>query len=667
MHNLYSKLALTNIRKNKNMFLSFLVSVFAMVCTFYMLMSISMQSDSLYYGAQYMVRVLDFGVWVIGIVAVIVIIYTNSFLMKQRNRELGLYNVLGMEKKHIGKVIFWESFWVGLIGIVCGLIFGIIFSRLLFLIFVKMLKLKIAFDFSVPSKAVLTTVAVFALIFAFVIIVNRIRVVRLKPVDMLRETNAGEKEPKGKFITGFLGIGMLVAGYIMSMQMENALEAMNIFFVAVILVIIGTYMTFISGSIAILKLLKKNKKFYYHKTHFVTVSGMIYRMKQNAMGLASICILSTMVIVVLSSTVSLYAGIDEEMRNRYPKDVAISVIYPEKTGERAEEITKTLDALTQKHAKKNSVTIKKCEKALELSIIGRYDDKNRVVGYTEDVGSMPELLLLSIVSQEDYKDVTGESAGLSSDEYGLYLGESTEHSGTVLDIAGKKINVVKKGRMHQRYAEDYCDEMLLVVPKRSDVLAFRDDLRTTHESLKNLDASFRYAYDLAGGTSAKEEYGRTIKKAVKMSGIERISYVEDVYSGRQEGIGMYASILFIGIFIGGLFLMTTVLIIYYKQISEGYSDRGKFQIMEKIGLSKKETAKIINSQVRMVFILPIGMAVMHIVFAFPIINEILRMMNLRNTKLFCMVTVGTVVVFFLIYLVVYEITSKIYGRIVHQK
>ena len=336
---LYFRLALRNVKNNKSTFLPFSISTSAIIAMFYMLYSIYEQvNENMFSGAEQMRIILNLGVSICGIFSVFVLIYTNGFLMKRRSREFGLYSVLGMEKKHITKIVFWEIVIVALGCITTGILAGIALSKLMFMVLLKILNLKTDFAFGVYPKPVLFTIIVFDLIFAIVIFLNSVRVHRLKPVELIRNENAGEREPKAKWLLAILGLVTLALGYYLALTAKSPMDAMGRFFMAALCVIIGTYLLSMSVSIAFLKILKKNKKFYYDKKHFITVSGMMYRMKQNAAGLATICILSTCVLVVLSTTVSLYVGMEDVLRGRFPKDVMTNYLYLEDS-DSSEEIT----------------------------------------------------------------------------------------------------------------------------------------------------------------------------------------------------------------------------------------------------------------------------------------------------------------------------------------
>lgn len=668
---LYLKLAFTNVRKNKNSFFPFLLSVVTMTAMFYMLEAIAAQAWEGFYGAEQIQIVLKFGMWIVGIVSAIIIFYTNSFLMKRRNQELGLYNVLGMEKKHIAKVLSGEMLIMAAAGMGIGLLAGIVFSKLLFLVLIRMIGMTPEFQFSIPLKAVLLTFVWFAAIFFVVFVWNLLKTARLKPVELMRETHAGEREPKAKWFLAFLGVAVLAAAYWMALTSGKAIDAWNTFFAAVLLVIIGTYLVFIAGSIVLLKLLKGNKSFYYHKTHFVTVSGMLYRMKQNATGLATICILVTMVIVTFSTTVSMYAGIEDEMRVRNPKDVAVTVrlsgedskkkeTYIEDSKKRKSYIQR-IEKKVKEYAKRKKVRIEDVRSYCESTAYMTKDGKASLTSSLENTAY--NMVFLRIMVAEEYRELSGQAVKGAGTKPLLLTSKGCDVYGNILQVDGHKLSVEKAGRI--------CESMESVLAEQIYLLV------NDYEEMKRLTAELlpgqlsgvvqNYEFDLGGALENKKAFGKGIEKQLLAEGFERSKLdADDYYSNWEDAVGIYASVLFIGIFIGILFLVATILIIYYKQISEGYEDQKNFQIMSRIGLSNNEISHIINSQICTVFLLPIGVSVVHICFAYPLVKKIMAMMNLTNEKLFVSCTIGTVLVFIMIYLLIYKITSKVYYKIVRR-
>lgn len=674
---LYVKLAVNNLKKNKNAFVPFGLSCSMMIAMFYMLVSITGQvTNEMFYGARTMKTVLEIGVWICGIFSVAVIFYTNNFLMKRRTRELGLYSILGMEKKHIRKVLFWESFFVGGFSIFVGLAAGILFSKLMFLVLLNIINLETSFRFVVSLAAIEVTALLFIGIFLIIMVYNQIRLFRLKPIDLLNESKAGEKEPKANWILAAVGFVCLGIGYYIAVSTINPIRAMNYFFFAVLLVIIGTYSLFLSGSIAILRLLKKRKNFYYHKKHFINVSFMTYRMKQNAAGLANICILSTAVLVVLSSTVSLYLGLENVMRTRYPKDVITSAMYiPNEDEEENSYDMSLFEKAIDEQCKKYGVEKENAEGCYSLSLIIGFQHGRLFPLENMDLNSM---WIVEGWVLEDFNRIMNEDYVLEQGE-ALWFDNSSskEEQMDILEIGSFSAKLTSKSELTGSMKEYLTEEdfgigqILLVVPDR-EALAELSDAYTefAHEDYTEDETlypvEYRYSFDLKGDLEQKMDFCNSLREALNDVGIPHVSMVEDIFTTRQEFLGIYGSLFFVGIFMGALFLLTTVLIIYYKQISEGYEDRSRFLILQKVGMSKGEVKKTIRSQILGIFFLPILLAVIHVAFAFPILKRILFMLDLSNVPLFIGCTVGTILVFFLVYAVVYVMTARVYYKLVNE-
>lgn len=675
---LYIRLAWQNIRKNKNTFLPFLLSGIMMTAMFYMLHSIWKQSnDTLFFGATTMKKVLIIGVVVAGIFSVCVLFYTNSFLMKQRTREFGLYSLLGMEKKHIGKVVFWEMALVGMGCIGIGLTVGILFSRLMFLVLLKLLRVNTSFVFHIMPESVLWTFVLFAATFAAIILANAIRVFCLRPIELMRGEHVGEREPKAKWLLALVGLASLGYGYYLALSTKNPLQAYTVFFLAVLCVIVGTYLLFLSGSIALFKMLRKNKRYYYSKKHFITVSGMMYRMKRNAVGLANICILCTGVLVVLSSTVSLYVGIEDVLRNRYPKDVMTDYLY-EKDMEDEQDMDEAwkethhydyakVEEALQERAGEYNVEIRDMEQYYEYGVMGTMKDAEFVVDNTWNL-SVNDYIALEIISQEDYNTLTGENVSLDAGSVLLYCSDDKKITGDEISVGHQTWHIA--GRLDKKLTEKAFDNaygmMFMVVPSLQDLLDISAEVQGDFTDGGIVSPEYYINFNLEGDVGDKNAYCEGLRDVINDTGISHLSSVDNIYTTRPEMFGIYGGLFFIGVFIGTLFLITTVMIIYYKQISEGYDDRERFGIMQKVGMSKAETKSVIRSQIIQVFFQPILLAIVHICFAFKIIKDILVMLNFTNVALFITCTIGTVLVFTLVYFVVYWLTARTYYRITSQ-
>lgn len=681
---IYLKLSINNIKKNKTTFFPFGLSCGTMIALFYMLMSIKNQaSEATFYGGSTIREILGLGIWVCGIFSMLVIFYTNGFLLKRRNKELGLYNVLGMEKKHIGKILFWEMLLTGCISLLGGVLCGLLFSKLMFLILLNLLNLSTSFKFGISINAIILTLLIFSSIFLVIILYNNLKLKILKPIELLQGSNIGEKEPKLKWLSAILGAVCLSIGYYLAVSTQNPIQAISTFFVAVLFVIAGTYLLFMSGSIALLKILKKNKKYYYHKTHFITVSGMIYRMKQNAAGLSNICILSTAVLVVLSSTISLYMGLDNVMRDRYPNDVMTNYAYePEEDAKYNMSYnydTSLIEKIVQNHALKYNVETKDVQGYYSFSTDGTISNGIFNPNFKESDGlnTMVSFLAMTL---EDYKSIGIENEGIKElDGNSVYLFSSDADYSSMESIAlGNHIfqvapsDFLKLNDKLEKKLGEITDYIFIVVPDFEYLLLIRDTVNNMIRDGQDAEdygknpVLYNYEFNLNGDLSDKEEFNVTLRDALNEAGIPHVSTVENIFTTRQEVVGVYGSLFFIGIFIGALFLLATVLIIYYKQISEGYEDRNRFIIMQNVGMSKKEVKIVIKNQILTIFYLPIFIAIVHIAFAFDITRKILAVLNLTNVKLFVGCTIGTILIFVVIYGIVYKLTAKSYYKIVNQ-
>lgn len=673
---MYLKLAFTNIKKNKNTFFPFGLSCGTMIAMFYMLLSISNQAaESTFYGGRTMSSILNLGIWVCGIFSAIVIFYTNGFLLKRRNKELGLYSVLGMEKRHIGKILFWEIILTGLISLIGGLLGGLLFSKMMFLVLLNLMNFGTSFEFGISINAVLLTLLIFSAIFLLIILFNNLYLRRLKPIELLQGSNVGDREPKAKWISAILGALCLSIGYYIAVTTENPIQAISKFFVAVLFVITGTYLLFISGSIVLLKGLKKNKKYYYHKTHFITVSGMMYRMKQNAVGLANICILSTAVMVVLSSTVSLYVGIDDVLCTIFPSDVAINYVYEpeedEKNNLNFNYDTNLIADTVQNHALKYNVEVKDIQAYYSFNTDGIINEDNLIPGYY----GLFDTVYLYALTLDDYRSIgiDGESvAKLHNNEVHILSNNSAYSSMESIAIGKQKFKISSFSESMKLYdklvnimGED-TNTILMVVSDFDNLLALQETVNSLrNEEYGRSSIVYNYEFNLTGKLSDKEEFNITLRDALNEADIPHVASVDSIFTSRQDTLSIFGSLFFIGIFIGTLFLIATVLIIYYKQISEGFEDRDRFIIMQNVGMGKKEVKVVIKNQIMTIFYLPILLAVVHIIFAFDIIRKMLAVLNLTNVKLFAGCTFGTILIFVIIYGVVYKLTAKTYYKIVN--
>lgn len=668
---MYRRLALNNIRKNKNTFFPFSLSCIAMIAMFYMLHSIQMQADdNLFFGAGTMRTILGFGTIICGVFSLFVVFYTNSFLMKRRSKEFGLYSILGMEKKHISRVVFWEIAVVGAASIIIGLLSGMLFSKLMFMVLLKIMHLQTDFAFKISVESLLLTFVLFAVLFIFIMLANNIRIFRLKPIDLMSGSHAGEREPKAKWAMAVMGILCLGMGYYLAVTVKNPIQAMGTFFVAVLFVIAGTYLVFVSGSIALLKLLKSNKNYYYQKNHFITVSGMMYRMKQNAVGLSNICILSTAVLVVLSSTVSLYAGFDDIMRTRYPKDVMTTYLYEEEEDSEDEPghyDYSVLEPALRARGARYHVNLKGIEKYYSYSSVGIMKANAFWPDYESSISDMTGFVALEVMTVEDFNNRMGASYDVEKGKVLVYTSENAALSEETVKIAEREYPV--SGRVQEVPEVSALDadfgQLWVIVPDLNMMKEIRSGIDSAFEDGAYTVITYNFNFDLEGKDEDKKAFCTDLRDEIDKTGIAHAAAITDSYTTRQELYGIYGSLFFIGIFLGALFLITTVLIIYYKQISEGYEDRERFIIMQKVGMGEKEVKSVIRSQVLLVFFLPILLAVVHVCFAFGIIKKLLIIMEFTNVPLFILCTIATVAVFVIVYGIVYSLTAKAYYRITY--
>jgi putative ABC transport system permease protein len=604
--------------------------------------------------------VLGLGGWVIGIFAFILLLYINSFLIKRRKKEFGLFNILGMEKKHIARIMLIETVITALVCIGLGLVAGFLFSKLGLLLLLRILDLDAAFGFEVPLRAVAVTFVLFGAIFLINLVYNVFQVHLSKPIELLKGGNVGEKEPRTKWLMALIGTVSLGAGYYIAVTVKSPLAALNLFFIAVILVIFGTYGLFTAGSIAILKALRRNKRFYYRTTPFIAVSGMIYRMKQHAAGLASICILSTMVIVMLSSTVSLYVGLEDSARTNYIREISV-IVDDVRSDEEFEQLENAIEE-----------TVEKAKLSIRNPFVLRYASEMTVQhGNTFDgdikPGTTSNYSLLMFITTEDYERSEGVSAGLKPGEALVHV-LNGRLTGDTLDFGEYSLSI--RGRLDSmRLFEEYGAMINRIMTRAYVVIAHEQDLFRARQALRGggePPTGFQVEY-LFDTNASRDAQLRLITNLMTMLDEKSIpGRVEGREAVKNEFTSVYGVLFFLGLFLGALFILGTVLIIYYKQITEGYDDKERFAIMSKVGLSLDEIKRTIRSQVLSVFYLPLAMAVIHIAFAFPVISKLLAIFNMHNVPLYALCTALTILVFAVCYALIYGLTARTYYRIVRE-
>lgn len=663
---MYTKLAITNIKNNRQFYFPYLLTGIITVAMFYIMCALEsnpgIQSMP---GAKNLGLILRLGIGVIGIFAVIFLFYTNSFIIKRRKKELGIYNILGMEKRHIAKILSKEAFFTAIIAIGGGLVTGVLFHKLACMLLYRMIGFNGGITFSFSKKGVMITAILFAIVYLLTYIYDLFQVQLANPIELLQSGNKGEREPKTKAIMAVLGVLCLGTGYFIAITTKNPIKALTLFFVAVILVIIGTYLLFTAGSIALLKILRRNKGYYYQTKHFTSVSGMIYRMKQNAVGLANICILSTMVLVAVSTTVSLYVGIEDIMKERYPNEINISAYYD--TGAPAED---SIAPIVEKSVKESGRKIRHEEDYLELYFAaikdqGQYSlDKEKVKTAGDRVSGFV------VLTREDCKKKYNEEIPeLAENEVALFTIKKTDMDTLVLENRSYHVKEIKQFQNTEDFETiaDIMDEYYYVIVNDVQDMERLWQLQKDIYQENSSSISRQVRLDIDGDSEQKKECFENIKTALGPEQAKARILIDSRQSNLDEFYQIYGGFLFLGLFLGILFLMITVLIIFYKQISEGYDDKERFSIMEKVGMSNDEVKATIRSQVRTVFFLPIFMAAIHVGMAFPMIKRLLSLFGLSNTALFTGCMAGTILVFTLIYLLVFLKTSKTYYKIVGEQ
>lgn len=663
----YGRLALTNLKKNSKTYLPFLFTSIGTVLMFYNICALTFHPSM----NGSVAAMMNMGMWVIAVFAVIFLFYTNSFLIKRRKKEFGLFNILGMEKKHIGRIMAWETVYSFLISLIAGLLLGILFSKLITLLLYKLINFDPNFAFTISTKGLLYTTVLFAAIF-FLLLLNNLRHVHTaNPIQLLQGGNVGEKEPKTKWLIAILGLIALGIGYYLALSIETPLAAISVFFIAVICVIIGTYFLFTAGSIALLKILKKNKPYYYQTKHFTTISGMIYRMKQNAAGLASICVMSTMVIVMISTTVSMYIGVEDLLTNRYPKDFVLTAQYiPTDQLDAADFSTKVntfLDDYPDQIDNSNAYRY--------LTFNTERKNNQFTAGNNQYIKASDanNLSILVVTTATDYQKETGKTLVLDEGQVAVYAKNLSDSTNTI-DILGDRFQI--KERLSDPISMGdpvawQVDIVHLVVADENDL----DRIYQDQLSIYGDDAS-AISYEISFNLSMPENEKTDFSQSVLVDKLYQDNFAdgkcgyETYYSSKQLSKSgfyeVYGGLFFLGIFLGTVFLMATVLIIYYKQIVEGFDDKERFYIMQKVGMSKDEIKKSVRSQVLTIFALPLIVAAIHVIVAFPLLTKLLALLSLTNVPLFLQCTIATILIFAVIYTLVYTLTARTYYKIINE-
>lgn len=664
----YLRLAWDGIRKNKKLYIPYILTCVCMTAMFYIVSFLS-KEDSVQNisGGSEIQGILYLGSIVIGIFSLLILFYTNSFLIRRRKKEFGLYNILGMNKYNLSRVLIWESIIVYAISLVCGLGFGILFSKFAELIMINILMEGTNFDLKVNFESIGNTAVWFLAIFVLILI-NSLRQIHIsKPVELLKSENIGEKPPKANWVLAVLGAVILAAAYVIAVTVDNPMAAIFLYFVAVTMVIVATYMLFISGSVALCKALQKNKRYYYKTNHFVSVSGMVYRMKRNGAGLASICILSTMVLVMVSCTVCLYTGMEDSLRTSYPRDISVDVEVNDFAAVN-DELAHSIDAKTEAVLGKYSEAAQN-KMSYRIADVAANQNGNDFSIITNGFYSSSAYNVL-IVPIEDYNRLMGQNETLAENEVLVYKAKLSDYDESTININGTGDLKIKK------YVEDYIgygvdmsivnSSIYVFVPNYDAFIAQFEGITEPNGNpvlSKHYITGFDLDCDDLVQLTILNEIHDSVSSSVTGPGIDSVT-TDGIAGSRMLFLGLYGGLFFLGILLGIVFIFAAVLIMYYKQISEGYEDRARFEIMQKVGMTQSEIKKSVNSQVLTVFFAPLIVAGIHLAFNFPLINKTITLLGFTNSGLLMGITAVCFLVFALLYVIVYRITSRSYYSIV---
>ena len=668
----YPRLAWSGMRKNSKLYLPYTLACIGMTAMFYILMHLAdSPALKLIPSSASVTMTLSLGSFVMGVFSLLFLFYTNSFLVRRRYKEFGLYNVLGMNKGNISRVLAWEALINALISLAGGLFLGIALSKLAELGLVNIMGGDTDLDLRISVKALEFTVMFFCGIFLLIYLNSLIKIRRSSASELVKSENFGEKPPRANWLFGLAGIVILAAAYYIAVSIKTPLTALSLFFIAVIMVIVATYLIFIAGSVWICRLLQKNKRYYYKKNHFVSVSSMVYRMKRNGAGLASICILATMVLVMISSTTCLYFGAEDALRDRYPRDISISASYSgldSMTDENISALRGEISAAVG-GAETENILDYRC-----ASLVGSLEngilDLSEASIYSTAMTTYDYVAEVYIVPLADYNAIAGTNESLSSGEAMIYAYrmDYTDKTFAVDELVSFRVKKVLDSFpiADGSAMASIAPTVFVIVPDFADTVAkLGGAVSSSGDEPASL--SWNYAFDTPVSdeeeTAMCERIGERLSECSQTGGYLYYSR-ESLAANRADFYGMFGGLFFLGIMLSIAFICAAVLIIYYKQISEGYEDRRRFEIMQNVGMTKKEIRSSINSQLLTVFFLPLIFAGLHLGFAFPFIHKLLMLFNLSNLPLLIGTTAISFGVFALLYAVVFRVTSNAYYNIV---
>ncbi|MGN0695295.1 MAG: FtsX-like permease family protein [Oscillospiraceae bacterium] len=671
---LYPKLAASGIKKNRRTYLPYILTCSGMIMMYYIVSFLTVSSFvGEMKGGNYMQLILYSGCGVMVVFSAIFLFYTNSFLIRRRKTEFGLYNILGMDKRNISRILFWETLIIYAVSMAAGIGCGILFSKFAELALTKMLGGTASYAFNVEIRSIIHALIYYAVIF-LMIMINSLRQIHLSnPVELMHSEKSGEKPPKANYFLAIAGAVLLGIAYYMAVVIKQPISAIFAFFIAVIMVIIATYLLFIAGSVVICRGLQKNKSYYYRTNHFISVSQMSYRMKRNGAGLASICILSTMVLVTLSSTICLFIGEEDMLRQRYPRNIVIDTYTTD------EEMISLTHGAAEKVLSEYGEAPENVLYYSYLDISGGFDGDSVILdpdSIDELSDSLdPDIRQIFIVTIDDYNRLMNENEILSDGEVMTYATKS--------DYDYDSITLREYGTFTVKaHAEDFADngvDSMQMVPSLYIFVKDEAVVKELYELQLGIYGSAHsymhdyYGFDLSCDEEKQTDIGNALFDEIMMI---KENCSEDEWQGvsiecaakdRTEFYAMYGGLFFLGILLGAVFIAAAVLIMYYKQVSEGFEDRSRYEILSKVGMTKKEIRQSINSQVLTVFFAPLAAAGVHMAFAFGIISRLLTLFGLTDAGLFAAVTLCCFVAFGAMYTAVYFITSRSYFKIVSGK
>ncbi|MDF2587241.1 MAG: transporter permease [Anaerocolumna sp.] len=660
----FVRLAATNIKRDKKMYVPFIIAFSAIVSIYFMVVTI-MYSKGLadVPSGDTLQSLFQVGFVIMSLMTVIFMLYINSFLIKRRKREFGLYGILGLEKRHVGRVIMWENSIISGISILLGILSGCIFGKLIFLLIFYTLRVSSNSKFDLPIEAFIYTFILFFGIFVLTTMFNLLQVRLANPIDLLKGERIGEKKVRFVMIKTLLGISLLIWAYYSALTVSNALGALNTFLLAVIAVILATQFLFEAGSLFFLNLLKNNKKIFYKANNFIAIAGLSHRMKQNAAGLASICILSTMVLITVSTTTALYLGQEDMIKLMNPNDIQIES-HTDLTDENMDQ----LNNLIQKTSKESNIEIEDqytYHQYKDIYLYRNHEFSSVSDDIYKDMTKYREmekyLWEASFITIDEYNEITQKSETLSDNEIVLLVNDELKDlfgNKTVNQLAEFKVKSIEfDSKLTHGKNGELNKQLFIIVQKQDDILKF---IQSMNSKFREENANIITILNVKGENSNL----LTFSKVMKAVDIDSVYRVNSIFYDREDGYGIYGGLLFLGIFFTILFLTATVLIIYFKQISEGYDDKERFVILQKVGMDDREVRKTINKQILIVFFLPLIGALLHVTVARHIILKLLEVFYLYNIVLTTVCIIATCIVFILAYIFVFRLTAKTYYKIV---